>query len=166
VTGIFFQNQVELSTWFGPKTEYIHGIQMLPLTAALPLSRKADFAWEEWQDALAPLNVDLTDPWWSILLSGNLAMHDPDAAWDYLMQMDSTNMDDGLLKSWALYWTAIQETYEGHDLYEPGDGDGGHCNGGPCCNPNQRDPPQVCPGDITCPNCGSDACQCPVEAFF
>merc|ERR1711879_171842 len=32
VTGIFFQNTARYTTWFGDKPEYIHGIQMLPLT--------------------------------------------------------------------------------------------------------------------------------------
>jgi len=114
VTGIFFQNKVELSTWFGKDLRYIHGIQMLPLTAGVMLSRTPTFAFEEWYDILKDITIDYTDPWWSILLTGNLALHSPDEAWDYLIQMPPLSnqeggaFDDGLTKAWALYWTSIQ----------------------------------------------------------
>ena len=53
VTGIFFQNKVDYATWFGWKIEYIHGIQMLPLTPALVLARSPDFCQEEWDHILS-----------------------------------------------------------------------------------------------------------------
>jgi len=39
VTGIFFQNKVHLTTWFGNDPRYIHGIQMLPLTTGWTMAR-------------------------------------------------------------------------------------------------------------------------------
>ena len=29
------------------------------------------------------------------------------------------------------------------------------------CNPNVKNPPQRCPGDIECPDCGYNKCECP-----
>jgi len=160
VTGIFFQNKVHLTTWFGMDTRYIHGIQMLPLTAGLFLSRKPDFCFEEWIDELAGLTIDHTDPWWSILLTGNLAMHSPEEAWPHLVQMERDNFDDGLTKSWALYWTSVQEAGGARPTPTPtpappiGGGPGGPGTGGPYCAPGQ-----LCPGGLQCPASGdcSDA---------
>jgi endo-1,3(4)-beta-glucanase len=106
VTGIFFQNKVHLTTWFGPKQEYIHGIQMLPLTPATLLARTPEFAKEEWDDTLNHLPLSLDDRWSSILFSGCLAMYQPQKAFEALNAM--TVMDDGLTKAWALYWAAVQ----------------------------------------------------------
>jgi len=107
VTGIFFQNRAFYSTWFGNKQEYIHGIQMLPLTPALLLTRTPKFCQQEWDGILRKLPLDLNDPWTSILLSGNLAIIEPDRAYSLLSQMDPGRMDDGLTRVWALYWAAV-----------------------------------------------------------
>jgi endo-1,3(4)-beta-glucanase len=32
VTGIFFENKVDYTTWFGSQREFIHGIQMIPVS--------------------------------------------------------------------------------------------------------------------------------------
>jgi hypothetical protein len=32
---------------------------------------------------------------------------------------------------------------------------------GAWCNPTVKDPPQLCPGGLACPDCGSDSCLCP-----
>merc|ERR1712146_454346 len=29
------------------------------------------------------------------------------------------------------------------------------------CDPTLTDPPQLCPGGVACPNCGSNSCACP-----
>ncbi|CAE7196444.1 unnamed protein product [Symbiodinium necroappetens] len=106
VTGIFFQNKVDYATWFGWRYEYIHGIQMLPLSPALLLSRTTEFCTQEWNNILSRLALPSTDPWSSILLTGTLALVDPADAYSRLMDIDDAFMDDGLTKVWALYWTA------------------------------------------------------------
>jgi endo-1,3(4)-beta-glucanase len=40
VTGIFFDNKVDYAIWFGPNLEYIHGIQMIPVSPIQKLYRK------------------------------------------------------------------------------------------------------------------------------
>ena len=106
VTGIFFQNKVDYATWFGWRYEYIHGIQMLPLSPALLLSRTTEFCTQEWNNILSQLALPSTDPWTSILLTGTLALVDPAEAYARLMNIDDAFMDDGLTKVWALYWAA------------------------------------------------------------
>jgi len=170
VTGIFFQNKVHLTSWFGQEVRFIHGIQMLPLTDGLLLSRKPDFCFEEWTDYLAALEVDYKDPWWSILFSGNLAMHSPDEAWSHLIQMDPSAMDDGLTKSWALYWTSVQKADGPRPTPAPTEAPapsppsppGGEPSPGVFCDP-MSDPAQVCPGGFECPQCGEAACECKLE---
>ncbi|CAD7970360.1 unnamed protein product [Amoebophrya sp. A120] len=55
--GMLYQNEVKYSTWFGPAKEYIHGIQMMPLTTALRLARDPEFMKLEYYDTF-----DCKDP--------------------------------------------------------------------------------------------------------
>lgn len=109
VTGIFFQGRVDHTTWFGMKPEYIHGIQMLPLSPALTMARKADFCRQEWDDILSHVDLgSISKAWASIILTGSLAMVDPSRAYELLHQYKDEQMDDGLSRAWALYWTATR----------------------------------------------------------
>jgi len=33
------------------------------------------------------------------------------------------------------------------------------------CDPTKTDPPQLCPGGVACPNCGSNSCACPSATY-
>ena len=46
-TGIFFQNKVDYATWFGWRYDFIHGIQMLPVTPAVLMIRTPKFCQQE-----------------------------------------------------------------------------------------------------------------------
>lgn len=108
VTGIFFANKIEYSTWFGRLYEYIHGVQMLPLSPALLLTRTPEFCEEEWTDVLSKLPNRLDDRWTSLLLTGSLGIFNPEAAMEKLLQMRREAMDDGLTKAWAVYWISVR----------------------------------------------------------
>jgi endo-1,3(4)-beta-glucanase len=109
VTGVFFQNKVDYTTWFSSKVAHIHGIQMLPLSPALQLSRSREFCEQEWEDVLQHEQHSVTDKWSSVVFTGNLAIIHPDLAYDKLRSMHATDaMDDGLTKAWAMYWAASQ----------------------------------------------------------
>ncbi|CAE8664512.1 unnamed protein product [Polarella glacialis] len=109
VTGIFLQGKVDYTTWFGRAPEFIHGIQMLPLSPALMLTRKPDFCKEEWDDILSKVDLDgIAKPWDSVLLTGSLAILDPELAYSKLRALGEGDMDGGLSRAWALYWAAVR----------------------------------------------------------
>ncbi|CAK0867488.1 unnamed protein product [Prorocentrum cordatum] len=105
VTGIFFENKVHHTTWFSPRLECIHGIQMLPVTPVSELLRGRSFVEGEWRELLGGALAKTTDGWRSLLLL-NLASLDPAAAFEGLRH---SPLDDGLLRSWALFWAATRQ---------------------------------------------------------
>lgn len=106
VTGIFFQNKAHYGTFFGADEWFIHGVQMLPLTPALLLSRTPEYCTQEWNDILSYLDLGAaTEGWASLLLTGNMAISDPHRAYDMIKGLGK-NMDHGLSGSWAMYWAA------------------------------------------------------------
>lgn len=112
--GMLLQNKAHYATYFGEKFEYIHGIQMLPLSPALMLARSPKFNKLEWSEILCNLPLALTDRWTSVLLTGNLAMFDSSAALERLQKMHPKSMDDGLTKAYALYWASVQPASDGN----------------------------------------------------
>merc|ERR1719215_966893 len=106
VTGIFFEAKVHYGTFFGAHEMYIHGIQMIPLSPALRLARTEEFAKQEYRDIFAKncLPIARSHSWSSLLITGNLALHDPNKAFGLLR--DPKEYDKGLSKAWAMYWTA------------------------------------------------------------
>lgn len=106
VTGIFFENKAHYGTFFGADEWFIHGIQMMPLSPALLLARDHEYCQEEWDDIISKINLDAASPGWaSLLLTGNLAIIDPNRAFTMVKALGD-NVDGGLSPAWALYWTA------------------------------------------------------------
>jgi len=101
VTGIFFQNKCHYTTWFGRNREFIHGIQMLPVTPMTEEVRYSDFVAEEWEH-IGGLIPNLNSGWKSVLLT-NFAIINADSAFE---QLKTAPLDDGLLRSWAMYWAS------------------------------------------------------------
>eukprot|EP00434_Breviolum_minutum_P012097 symbB.v1.2.010668.t1/scaffold700.1/size171416/9 len=112
--GMLLQNKAHYATYFGNHFEYIHGIQMLPLSPALMLARSSKFNRLEWSEILCNLPLSPTDSWTSVLLTGNLAMFDQSAALERLQKMHPKFMDDGLTKAYALYWASVQPPGNGN----------------------------------------------------
>jgi len=108
VTGIFFDNKVDYTTWFGPNREYIHGIQMLPVSPIQELYRKKEFVRQEWDQVLSKIDIisnpQAQSPWQSLLFA-NVASVNQELA---LSKLASVPMDDGLSRSWALYYAATR----------------------------------------------------------
>lgn len=99
VTGIFFSNKVDYTTWFSPNTECIHGIQMLPLTPILYHLRSPTFILEEYSTILSKLHLTKDEAWQSILLT-NQSRINPESS---LLALRYNKMDDGLSRSHAIY---------------------------------------------------------------
>merc|ERR1719237_620735 len=106
VTGIFFEAKVHYGTFFGADESYIHGIQMIPLSPALRLARSTEFCKQEYRDILSKRGLPLAGKhaWSSLLITGNLAFHNPSEAREKLKQLKE--LDRGLSRSWAMYWVA------------------------------------------------------------
>eukprot|EP00536_Pseudo-nitzschia_multiseries_P007771 jgi/Psemu1/319219/estExt_fgenesh1_pm.C_1860001 len=109
VTGIFFDNKADCTTWFSPERHCIHGIQMLPVSPATPLFRTQSFVRDEWESILDRLSIvreseKHPNPWQSLLfVNGARIAGQRDSM---MRQLESVPMDDGLSRAWALYMAA------------------------------------------------------------
>ncbi|KAG0345916.1 hypothetical protein BG005_001042 [Podila minutissima] len=108
VTGILFENKVDHTTYFSPRIECIQGIQMIPATPALPMVRRKEFVQQEW-DGLLRARVDQIEDGWRSILMMNYATVDKDAAWEYFTANWNVPLDDGMTKTWALFYVASQK---------------------------------------------------------
>jgi len=115
VPGIFFQTMVTYTTWFCRHACRIgiHAIQMMPLTPALPLVRTKEFCEQEDRDSLQDLKFDPDKSWESVHVTGSKAFLDPEAAYYKIQSLSSKQMDDGLTKTWAMYWSASRPGAKG-----------------------------------------------------
>ncbi|KAM9903074.1 hypothetical protein OXX69_008066 [Metschnikowia pulcherrima] len=109
VTGIFFENKIDYATWFGSRPEYIHGIQMIPVTPALGSVRSATFAQQEWSQILDKIVYEKVDLPWKGILNANRVLFDPSASWNYFANPNFnylSDMDGGQSRAWALAYAA------------------------------------------------------------
>lgn len=161
--GIFYQNKITRRTHFCDKAECIHGIQMLPLTPALSLVRSGSFAFEEWTDQLSSITMDVLKnrppfgdlrKWMSILVTGNVALHDPEMAWDMMVNNVTREfIDDGLTRSWAMYWVSAQQASGPWPTPDPTPVPSPGCTSDIGCTQDA-----FCPGQIPCPSTGWCGC--------
>lgn len=84
---------------------------MIPATPALPLIRRKEFVLQEWEGLLQDKVKDIKDGWKSILML-NYATLDKQTAWEYFAQEDDVPLDDGMTKTWALFYVASQRPEE------------------------------------------------------
>ena len=92
VSGIFFENKVDYTTFFGTPAdhpEYVHGIHMLPITPSSSLVRKTSYVQEEWKDQIAGF-IDNVDSGWTGILRLNQALFDPKSSYEFLHQITGT----------------------------------------------------------------------------
>ncbi|CAF2646360.1 unnamed protein product [Rotaria sp. Silwood2] len=104
VTGIFFENKADYATWFGANPEFIHGIQMLPSTPITEEVRLPKFVEEEWSTIISKVVGGAAGGWKSILYT-NYAIINRGEAFNQLL---TAPLDDGLTRTWALYWAATR----------------------------------------------------------
>jgi endo-1,3(4)-beta-glucanase len=110
VVGIFFDNKVDYTTWFGAEREKIHGINMIPVSPVNEFLRTDTFVHEEWNSVLFDLEL-VKDPdnhrenTWQSLLFANYAVIDQVES---MIQLSQAAMDPGLSRAWALYFAATR----------------------------------------------------------
>ncbi|KAK5944036.1 endo-1,3-beta glucanase [Knufia obscura] len=110
-TGILFENKADHVTYFGANLEYVQGIQMVPALPFSTLTRTKKFVQEEWElyfadGAVAQAQTVLGG--WKGILFGNLAIINPQAAWNFFSQdnFDPSWIDGGASLTWYLAYTA------------------------------------------------------------
>ncbi|KAG7349166.1 glycosyl hydrolase family 81 protein [Nitzschia inconspicua] len=110
VVGILFENKVDYTTWFGNKREYMHGIQMIPVSPINEFLRTSTFVTEEWVAVLQNLDL-IADPEnhrnnsWQSLLFANYAVVNKANAMD---QLSKVTLDGGLSRAWAMYFAVTR----------------------------------------------------------
>jgi endo-1,3(4)-beta-glucanase len=106
VTGILFMNKADYTTYFGTNVEYIHGIQMIPLTPISSFIRSKSYVASEWAAKLASIVSSVNSGWRGILMA-NLAISDPTTAWNFFTNnFQSSWLDDGASLTWYLAFVA------------------------------------------------------------
>ena len=114
VVGIFFENKVDYATWFGANLEYIHGIQMIPVSPVNEIFRSDAFVRQEWESVIQHIDMVVSpesyreDPWQSLLYC-NYAVIDAVAA---MGNLSDATMDGSLSRSWALYYASTRLSAE------------------------------------------------------
>lgn len=106
VSGIFFDNKVDYTTYFGSPDqhpEYVHGVHMLPVTPASSLIRGASYVQEEWTDQVSTFIGNVNSGWTGILRL-NQALFDSNSAYSFFSSdsWSSTYLDNGLSRTWSL----------------------------------------------------------------
>ncbi|KAI8971084.1 endo-1,3(4)-beta-glucanase [Pilobolus umbonatus] len=109
VIGIYFEQKMDYTTYFGRFVEYIHGIQQLPMTPMLgEYIRTHQFVQEEWDQKLAPI-VSSVEGGWNGILRLNHAMLKPSESYPLLR---TAIVDDGQTTSYSLYFTSTQPGFK------------------------------------------------------
>ncbi|CAO3669592.1 hypothetical protein G6F70_000589 [Rhizopus microsporus] len=108
VAGIFFEQKIDYTTYFGRFIEYIHGIQQLPMTPMLAeYMRIPQFVTEEWEQKLKDVAPTVDNPWSGVLYL-NYAMINPADAYPLLR---TAQIDDGQTRSYSLYLAATRPSF-------------------------------------------------------
>lgn len=108
VVGILWATKVDYTTFFGSNTEFIFGIQNLPI---MPVSE--EFITENWVSEMYPtlaltltrISPTLSDAWRNFIV-GFEAVIDKESAWSNAQTI--TEWDDGNSKTNELYWIATR----------------------------------------------------------
>ncbi len=104
VSGILFENKIEHATYFGLNPEYVQGIHMLPLLPSSTLTRTRTFVQQEWDTYFSNGRADAVEGGWNGVLYANLALINPQAAWQFFSQaeFDASWLDGGASRTWYL----------------------------------------------------------------
>ncbi|KAJ0393407.1 hypothetical protein P43SY_000561 [Pythium insidiosum] len=110
MVGVVGEMSVVYSTWFGDRPEYVHGINMIPITPITSKLMVEAYVAREFpllRDSLA--NLGAVDIWKSVLVM-NHAILDAEAAWKELTK-SVTAFDTWNSRANALYWIATRPSW-------------------------------------------------------
>jgi len=112
VSCILFENKIDSQgTYFGNLPEYIHGIHMVPVSAASVLIRQPSFVRAEWNALFnrpPGRSINSVDGGWKSILMTNLALSDAGTAYRYFSASNWSDaaLDGGTSQSWCLLMAA------------------------------------------------------------
>ncbi len=105
--GVLWSDKVEYATFFGANNEYIHGIQVIPVT---PITEEyADSAWVTRAYTEASSAMPTNTGWESIIY----AMHAVIAPTAAYTELQTADLDDGATRTNSLYWGATRTASSG-----------------------------------------------------
>ncbi|KAI5789057.1 glycosyl hydrolase family 81-domain-containing protein [Geopyxis carbonaria] len=108
VTGILFEGKVDYATYFGTQPEFIHGIQMLPLSPVSNYVRPSEFAQAEYEKFFSGGGDAVETVGWRGLIKAQRAIWDPTAAWGEISgEFDTAELDGGASLTWYLTWQRL-----------------------------------------------------------
>ncbi|MEP0554712.1 MAG: glycosyl hydrolase [Balneola sp.] len=101
--GIVWGSKGVHGTWFGGEPEFIHGINILPITsAAMYLGRNSDYVVENYNEVVAERGGQPTI--WKDVFWEYLALADPDLALSYYLADPNYQPFDGESRAHTLHW--------------------------------------------------------------
>lgn len=106
VVGVLWGNKVDYATFFGARTEFIHGIQMIPFTPASEALLAADWVAEEYSVLSQALKDPTISDGWRGYVYMDHAIIDPVTAWREVQTLQ--RFDDGNSRTNTLYWVATR----------------------------------------------------------
>lgn len=106
VSGIFFENKIAYTTFFGTNVEYIHGIHMIPVTPVSSAIRGPTYVKQEWDEYIENI-IDSVDSGWTGILRLNQALYDPKSSYEFFSQdsFKDTWLDNGQSRTWCLAYS-------------------------------------------------------------
>lgn len=104
--GQVWGSKIVEATWFASGLVYVHGIQILPFTPATELLLPYDWVAEEWPVLSASFAASPPPEEWLGIAYGDLAVIDPEAAWDNFLQL--SKFDNGATLTNYLHWAATR----------------------------------------------------------
>lgn len=107
VSGIYFDNKIDHTTYFGTNTEYIHGVHMLPITPASSLIRGSTFVSQEWSSIISGI-IGSVNSGWTGILRLNQALFDGSSSYNFFSSSSFSNnyLDGGQSLTWSLAYSA------------------------------------------------------------
>jgi endo-1,3(4)-beta-glucanase len=106
VVGILWGRKVDYATFFGARTEYIHGIQMIPFTPVSEALLGGDWVVEEYPVVAQALGDPGIGESWRGFIYMDHAVIDPETAWSEVQTLQ--RFDDGNSRTNTLYWVATR----------------------------------------------------------
>jgi len=114
---------VNSRTWFGSEAYYVHGIQMIPITAITEDLFDRNYVEGEYENVISHI-YETIDMHWKGFFVCDHAIIDYGEAWKQARSLESGQLDEGLSLSQIYYWIATRSSDSEPDIEVPVTKDG------------------------------------------